>query len=481
MLGADGLNLALMIADSGIIDSAVNDLMARSQVMAITENRGMKTKVKNHLLKWRGSVKKRITKVCETERFQQELALYQEVIHWDEATFFEQIPDIIKKLEWHSAFYLQARRLMEKNKGLNNPMFPHYFCDQWYQSLSEAIRQAQVTELEASKEKALKDLYQRMETMKNMDKVTEEGDENSVGRLWDMAAAKLSKTDLSVMKRHAEFLKKNQGLQEIAEKLGRMAGQVDDPNLNRAPAEELQMVEEKSDEATDDIVGIHESDDLNKLLPNETMFLAYPELEVVFYKHLVDKRLMNYRMQGKSRTLRKVKAHRPDNKQVDVEKGPFIVCVDASGSMSGFPEQCAKAMAYELMQIALAEDRDCFVILFSTEQITYELTRQDGLREASDFLTYSFHGGTDLEPVLMKSIDLMGGDRYKNADMVVISDFIAPKQSDEMLAKVAKLKKRKNRFHAISLSKYGNPDLMSMFDHSWAYHPNLVGRIMKKW
>ncbi|ANW26019.1 protein viaA [Vibrio coralliilyticus] len=481
MLGADGLNLALMIADSGIIDSAVNDLMARSQVMAITENRGMKTKVKNHLLKWRGSVKKRITKVCETERFQQELALYQEVIHWDEATFFEKIPDIIKKLEWHSAFYLQARRLMEKNKGVNNPMFPHYFCDQWYQSLSEAIRQAQVTELEANKEKALKDLYQRMETMKNMDKVTEEGDENSVGRLWDMAAAKLSKTDLSVMKRHAEFLKKNQGLQEIAENLGRMAGQVDDPDLNRAPAEELQMVEEKSDEATDDIVGIHESDDLNKLLPNETMFLAYPELEVVFYKHLVDKRLMNYRMQGKSRTLRKVKAHRPDNKQVDVEKGPFIVCVDASGSMSGFPEQCAKAMAYALMQIALAEDRDCFVILFSTEQITYELTRQDGLREASDFLTYSFHGGTDLEPVLMKSIDLMGGDRYKNADMVVISDFIAPKQSDEMLAKVAKLKKRKNRFHAISLSKYGNPDLMSMFDHSWAYHPNLVGRIMKKW
>ncbi|AIS56967.1 ATPase RavA stimulator ViaA [Vibrio coralliilyticus] len=481
MLGADGLNLALMIADSGIIDSAVNDLMARSQVMAITENRGMKTKVKNHLLKWRGSVKKRITKVCETERFQQELALYQEVIHWDEATFFEQIPDIIKKLEWHSAFYLQARRLMEKNKGVNNPMFPHYFCDQWYQSLSEAIRQAQVTELEASKEKALKDLYQRMETMKNMDKVTEEGDENSVGRLWDMAAAKLSKTDLSVMKRHAEFLKKNQGLQEIAEKLGRMAGQVDDPDLNGAPAEELQMVEEKSDEATDDIVGIHESDDLNKLLPNETMFLAYPELEVVFYKHLVDKRLMNYRMQGKSRTLRKVKAHRPDNKQVDVEKGPFIVCVDASGSMSGFPEQCAKATAYALMQIALAEDRDCFVILFSTEQITYELTRQDGLREASDFLTYSFHGGTDLEPVLMKSIDLMGGDKYKNADMVVISDFIAPKQSDEMLAKVAKLKKRKNRFHAISLSKYGNPELMSMFDHSWAYHPNLVGRIMKKW
>lgn len=481
MLGADGLNLALMIADSGIIDTAVNDLLARSQVMMVAENRGVKSSVKNHLNKWRGSVKKRITKVCETERFQHELSLYQEVIHWDEATFFLKINDVVKELEWHSAFYIQARRLLEKNKAINNPMFPHYFCDQWYKSLSDAIKQAQVSELKVNKEKVLADLYQRMETMKSMDKVTETGDEGSVGRLWDMASAKLSRTDLSVMKRHAEFLKKNKGLQEIAEQLGRMAGQVDDPDLNKAPAEELQMVEEKSDEATDDIVGIHESDDLNKLLPNETMFLAYPELEVVFYKHLVDKRLMNYRMQGKSRTLRKVRSHKPEHKQLDVEKGPFIVCVDASGSMSGFPEQCAKAMAYALMQIALAEERECYVILFSTEQITYELTRPDGLREASDFLSYSFHGGTDLEPVLIKSIDLMSSDKYRNADLVVLSDFIAPKQPEEVLEKVAQLKSRKNRFHAVSLSKYGNPALMSMFDHNWAYHPNIVGRLIKKW
>ncbi|MFB9136624.1 ATPase RavA stimulator ViaA [Vibrio olivae] len=481
MLGADGLNLALMIADSGIIDSAVNDLMARSQVMMMAENRGMRASVKNHLAKWRGNVKNRITRVCETERFQHELGLYQQVIYWDEATFFKQIPDIIKQLEWHSAFYMQARRLLERNKGVNNPMFPHYFCDQWYQSLSEAIRQAQLNELESNKEKVLRDLYQRMETMKTMDKVTENGDETSVGRLWDMASAKLSKGDVAVMKKHASFLQKHKTVQEIAEQLGRMASDVNDPDLNRAPNEALQMVEEKSDHATDDIVGVHENDDLNKLLPNETMFLAYPELEVVFYKHLVDKRLMNYRMQGKSRTLRKVKSYEPEHKQADIEKGPFILCVDASGSMSGFPEQCAKAMAYALMQIALAGDRDCYVMLFSTEQITYELTRQDGLREASDFLSYRFHGGTELEPALKRAIDVMHSDRYRNADLVVLSDFIAPKQSEEMEQAVSALKRASNRFHAISLSKYGNPQLMSMFDHCWSYHPNLVGRLMKKW
>ncbi|MDA0148165.1 ATPase RavA stimulator ViaA [Vibrio sp. LaRot3] len=481
MLGVDGLNLALMVADSGIIDTAVNEVMVRSQVIAMAENNGVKASVKNHLAKWSSSVKQRITKVCDTEYFQQEIGLYQQVIHWSETEFFERIPDVIKQLEWHSTFYLQARQLMEDNKGVHNPMFPHYFCDEWYKCLSEAVRQAQLNELEVNKEKVLKDLYQRMETMKNMDKVTQEGDASSVGRLWDMASAKLSKSDLSVMKRHADFLKKHKTLQEIAEKLGRMASDVSDPSLFKTPADDLQMVEEKSDEATDDIVGIHESDDLNKLLPNETMFLAYPELEVVFYKHLVDKRLMNYRMQGKSRTLRKVRAHKPDNKTADIDKGPFIVCIDSSGSMSGFPEQCAKAMAYALMQIALAEDRDCYVILFSTQLITYQLTKQDGLREASDFLSYSFHGGTDLEPVIKQTVDLMQGDQYRNADMVVISDFIAPCPVEEAQQQVAALKACSNRFHALSLSKYGNPELLSMFDHSWSYHPNLVGRLMRKW
>lgn len=481
MLGADGLNLAMMIAESGIIDSAVNDLIGRSQVLMIPENRALKASVKTHISKWRSNVKRRITKVCETDRFQQELMLYQEVIQWDEATFFEQISEVIERLDKHSPFYSKANKLLSKNKGRDNPVFPHYFCEQWYQSLSNAIKQAELVALESDKETFLADLYQRVETMKTMDKVTEEGEVGSIGRLWDMAAAKLSKGDMTTIKRYAEFLKKNRELQKIAEQLGRMASEVSDPSLRLNPADDVRMVEEKSDEATDDIIGVHESDDLNKMLPNEAMFLAYPELEVVFYKHLIDKRLMNYQVQGKSRKLRRVKSQKPDNKQADVEKGPFIICVDASGSMSGFPEQSAKAMAYALMQIALAEERDCYVILFSTEQITYELTRQDGLREASDFLSYQFHGGTDLDPVLIKSVELMSSGKYRNADMVVLSDFIAPKQPDAIVESIKALQSEHNRFHAISLSKYGNPQLMAMFDHCWSYHPNLMGRLIKKW
>ncbi len=309
--------------------------------------------------------------------------------------------------------------------------------------------------------------------------MTDSGDETKVLRLWDMASAKLTKDDVSVIKKHAEFLKKHKAIQDIAEQLGRMAVETDSDQNNATMCEELQLVEERADQATDDIVGVHEGDDLNKMLPNETLFLTHPELEVIFYKHLIDKRLMNYRMQGKSRKLRQVTTTKVARKQIDQDKGPFVVCIDASGSMRGFPEQSAKALAYALMQIALAENRDCYVIIFSTQIISYQLTKQDGLREASDFLSYTFKGGTDLEPALAHSIKLMNSDKYANADLVVISDFIAPKQSPEMIDQVCLLKQKQNRFHAVSLSKYGNPQVMALFDHCWSSHPTLMGRLVQ--
>ncbi|GAA06388.1 ATPase RavA stimulator ViaA [Photobacterium leiognathi] len=477
---SEGLNFALMLAESGIIDSAVHEVMVRPQLlMAAEQSPGIKTAMKNQVMKWRGQMIRQTAKGTVEERFHDEIELYHQACKWDQDYFIEHADELVKKLEGQSSFYFKAKSLVAKEHQKHNPMFQRFFCNKWYEYIAHALTEAQESEIEERKEALLRDMYQRIETMKQMEEVTEAGDETKAGRLWDMAKAKLTQTDVDVMKKIAKFLKKNNGLQDIAEKLGRMASEVDDPNKERVKAEEFKLVEEVSDNVTDDIVGIHESDDLAKLLPNEAMFLAYPELEVVFYKHLADKRLMNYRMQGTQRKLRKVKAFKRQTKRVDQDKGPFIVCIDASGSMSGFPENCAKALAYGLMQIALADERDCYVIMFSTQQITYELTKQDGLSEVVNFLSYSFHGGTDLGPVLDQSIDLMSDGKYKNADLVVLSDFIAPSQPDEMLTRVEKLKAQKNRFHAVNLSKYGNPELLEMFDHCWSYHPSKLSQLGK--
>ncbi len=54
------------------------------------------------------------------------------------------------------------------------------------------------------------------------------------------------------------------------------------------------------------------------------------------------------------------------HKDYDEQPRQPYLCVDTSGSMGGFNEQCAKAFCLALMRIALAENRRCYIMLFST-------------------------------------------------------------------------------------------------------------------
>lgn len=480
MLGIDALEAAVHMVDSGMMEAAINDLMGRSQLNPIVEqNKKVKSLVRTKLTRWRKKTSVKISLAANSTQMKEELALYQEVIHYDEAQFEQQLTLILQKLEPCSLFYQDAKKMVQDGQAQHNPVFPYYFCQRWYESIQARFQEAQQAQLEEEKHLELDELYKRLANLENMNSVSEDIDTNAIaGRLWDMTSVNLSKSDWSVMKAQADFLKKHPKLQEIAETLGRMARE---SLCNMPPqlSESIHFEEDQKTESLDDIVGVHENDDLNKLLPNELLFLSHPELEVVFYKHLIDKRLMNYKMKGKSHSVKKVTSMEAMPANLE-DVGPFIVCIDASGSMRGFPEQCAKAIAFALMQIALAEERDCYVIIFSTEIITYQLTKQDGLREASDFLSYTFHGGTDFEPAIYESIAQMKGEKYQHADLVIISDFIAPKQSQSLMVDVESLKSKNNRFHAICLSKHGNPDLLNIFSHVWKYTPGIGQRFIKK-
>ncbi len=61
-------------------------------------------------------------------------------------------------------------------------------------------------------------------------------------------------------------------------------------------------------------------------------------------------------------------------------RGPFIVCVDTSGSIGSFNEQCAKAFCLALMRIALAETGAA--LCSSTEIVRYELSGPQGIEQA---------------------------------------------------------------------------------------------------
>ncbi|WP_211236265.1 ATPase RavA stimulator ViaA [Aliagarivorans marinus] len=477
----DSVQLGVMLAESGLLDEAVREVMLKPQLMMMAESSAdIKSAMKGQLSKWRGQLQQQLSRVPQEQRFAKEIQQYQLAIEMDAVDFALHVDDIVEGLAEHSPFYLEAKKLTEDGRRRLSPMFQSYFCNRWFESLLLSLKEAQLHELEQSKQALLEDLYQRAETLQELAELQQQGDWRKVGRLWDMAACKLTKREHKQLLRVARFLKERKGLQEIAESIGRRASEQQPADHQQACEEQLSLQQEQSQSCNDDIVGIHESDDISKLLPSETLFLAYPELEVVFYKHLVDKRLLNYQQQGKQHSLSKVATEKVDIGPPQLPKGPFVLAIDCSGSMQGFPERCAKALAYGLMEIALAEKRDCYVMLFSSELICYELTRQDGLREALSFLSYSFHGGTDINKLLAAAIEQFQQQRYLNADLLVLSDFIAPAPPESLLGDVTQIKQSENRFHAVNLSRYGNPSLMTIFDEVWDYHNHLTKNLVKR-
>ncbi len=125
---SEGLNFALMLAESGIIDSAVHEVMVRPQLlMAAEASPGVKTSMKNQIMKWRGQMLKRTAKGTVVEQFSDEINLYQQVCTWNQEYFFAHSEQIVQQLEGQSAFYFKAKSLLAKEQSKHNPMFQRFF------------------------------------------------------------------------------------------------------------------------------------------------------------------------------------------------------------------------------------------------------------------------------------------------------------------------------------------------------------------
>ena len=465
------IKIALTALESGMVEGIANEAMIYHQSLFSLSDNGIKDSINN----WSEKIKAQLSTTPINTDTNGEIKFYLQVKDYSNDFFSENIKQIIENIGKESAFYKQGKELINAQKMKKSPFFQQHFCEQWYHSLLSNLKEERLKNIE--KDKLLADLYQRSDTLNKLTQIEGDISEQKNLRLWDMGRAKLSKRDISQLSRVTLFLQQHNQLHDIAKKLGRMALQIDTSSITDIEIEKKQKTETTNTYAAGDIVGIHNSNNLERLLSTESMYLTSPELETIFYKRFADKGLSTYQLQSTEERNETVITFEKQSKEAIEDKGPFIIAIDASGSMMGLPEQYAKAFAYGLMQIALAENRDCYIIIFSTQLITYEVTKEDGLSEALSFLSYSFNGGTDIAPVLEKSIELMSSEKYMNSDLIVISDFIAPPQSKEIINKIDKLKKRKNRFHALNLSRYGNPELLATFDHYWQYTPSVLKRL----
>lgn len=156
--------------------------------------------------------------------------------------------------------------------------------------------------------------------------------------------------------------------------------------------------------------------DVRRLLRSEFALLATPQTTYEFYRRFVDAELLQYKMRGTE----------------DVGKGPIVIAIDKSGSMSGGPFHWAMAVAEALRRFAAEEDRDYFAYFFGNnkDRNRFEFAKGTGpFEKVMAFLSVAADGGTQFDGVLTEALQkastAFDGEARGKADIVFVTDGFA--------------------------------------------------------
>lgn len=156
-------------------------------------------------------------------------------------------------------------------------------------------------------------------------------------------------------------------------------------------------------------VGVTVGDEINRILPAEAMLLACEETEAWAFRRLLEKQMLQYDVQGTETETR----------------GPVIMCVDGSGSMSGLRNEWAMAAALAMAQICSAQRR-AFQLVHFSYNVDKVFTIPRGARITFDemvaMVSYFNGGGTDFCPPLDHAAAELSKKDWKKSDVVLVTD-----------------------------------------------------------
>jgi len=484
MISLESLSALLSIGETELIEDLIIALLASPQLALFFEKfPRMKQALMRDLPRWRHEIADQIRATPVPEALAQEFQLFQQMQLLDTAAFSKQLPAIMHQLtHLASPFIADASKLLlhTDHAQLSNAQHT-LFLQRWRLSLTLQTLTLNESILEEQRERLMAELQQQMAISGQLAPILTDDDEAAAGRLWDLSKTSLQPGDAQLIVQFGDFLAQQPELMQLAQQLGRSREAKSVPS-QEAPLEAFHQLVREPDNVPEEVSGLHQSDDVLRLLPPELAALSISELELEFYRRLVEKRLLTYRLQGDawhdSVSLRPV-SHQQHEAQ---PRGPFIVCVDTSGSMGGFNERCAKAFCLALLKVALADRRRCYIMLFAHDVIGYELTADNGIEQAIRFLSQRFRGGTDLAACLAEVVKRMEGSAWQEADAVVVSDFIAQRLPDALIATIKQRQlHHQQRFHAVAMSTHGKPGILRIFDHIWRFETGLKNRLLRRW
>lgn len=189
-----------------------------------------------------------------------------------------------------------------------------------------------------------------------------------------------------------------------------------------------------------DTQGVRRSADLARMLASEAMQLRRradsvgekraQRLKRLFAARLAEQGLLTYQQRERHGEMGWVLADASAMDEVpkprpELMTGPLIICIDTSASMAGGPEAVGKAVVLEAMKTAHREKRACRVYAFSGpgDLRSFELPLTvDGIIGIANFLSASFHGGTDIVDPIESALDDVESSQWQGADIIIASD-----------------------------------------------------------
>ena len=203
---------------------------------------------------------------------------------------------------------------------------------------------------------------------------------------------------------------------------------------------------------------------LRNMMPIELAIMSDHQTEDLFYLKYASQKLQLFASKPKEESSLKVDKQRQLKPRL--EKGPIIVSLDTSGSMSGKPIQLAKCLLLQLLRMAKKQKRKCYLISFSVRAKYLDLSRYGAWRKVNQFLDDHFSGGTDGEEMLNAALELLQTANFSMADVLIISDFYFPKPLDSTRRRMNLEHAKGTRFYGLQIDS-NTKDYNNVLDRIW--------------
>lgn len=188
---------------------------------------------------------------------------------------------------------------------------------------------------------------------------------------------------------------------------------------------------------------------LRHMMPVETAIMSDLQTENLFYLKYASHKLQLFASKLKEES--QIKLDRQRQLKPRLEKGPIIVSLDTSGSMSGKPIQLAKCLLLQLLMMAKKQKRKCFLITFSVRANYLDLSQYGAWKQLNKFLDNHFTGGTDGEEMLAASLRMLQTANFSMADVLIISDFYFPQPIKTTRKKMEEEHDKGTRFYGLQI------------------------------